>query len=79
MPVTVLSSIPVLAHLNYTNRMLDEKIEVRARLIKGYLKQIFFSSSLNFLKLKSQIMPLFVYELEFSLAEYYQSYFPFER
>ena len=41
---TVLSSVHVLAHLNYTEGTLDEKNKlkcVRARLIKGYLKTDF--------------------------------------
>lgn len=38
---TVLSSVHMLAHLNYTERMLAEKNRVRARLINGYLKTDF--------------------------------------
>lgn len=57
----------MLAHLNYTEGMPGEKNLkcVRARLIKRDLKHIFFKSSLTFLKLENQKIPIFVCELEF--------------
>lgn len=59
----VLSSLCMLAHLTYTEGMLDEKKLscIRARLIKGDLKTDIFSkkkSSVSFLKLENLIIPL---------------------